>query len=266
MLFKSELDRLYCAHALQWLWCVRHDRPHLSETAIRLATMIAAIGRQRLSRTITDYIKSADVAGCTNSGKQLFQRHLEDLEDAGFIEILDSGDTIVMRCRADWGDDEWDNFEAGKHTRPAGVAHAARGGCVKAKLHQRLEWLKRVARDKEVSPNAARLATVVCLVYLNAKSGMAWPSLETLADDVGLSVRHVQRLVRRLERLGYLGITTSTGRGRANVYRICTPERVTPGSPLDELKGDKSGQERVTPRPPQHIDRTICEGVAPNGA
>ena len=43
--------------------------------------------------------------------------------------------------------------------------------------------------------------------YVNAKSGEAWPSISTIADDLGMGREYVQRVVSKLKSRGLLSVT-----------------------------------------------------------
>jgi hypothetical protein len=62
-------------------------------------------------------------------------------------------------------------------------------------------WLKTCASYPNLS--GADLAVVIALsAYLNSKRGDAWPSIETLAEDVNRSRSTVSRSIERLEKAG----------------------------------------------------------------
>lgn len=73
---------------------------------------------------------------------------------------------------------------------------------------------------------AARLV-ILCLANYTNKSGVAWPSIKTIADDTFVSERQVTRAIAELEESGEIEIIEKgDGRGRSTVYKIT-------------LKGDK---------------------------
>jgi hypothetical protein len=84
---------------------------------------------------------------------------------------------------------------------------------------------------------ALKLAYLICFRYLNRESRAAFVSQETLARDLGATVRTVRRLADILESAG-LTIAQGNGRGRASSYWI-DEERATRASPF--------GPERGTP-------------------
>lgn len=98
-------------------------------------------------------------------------------------------------------------------------------------------------------PDAARYVLSVIAIFAD-ESGTAWPSVPTIAAGAGMSVRTVQRHVRRLEASGYVSTekTPRAGGGwGSNSYRLAYPEvdvvrmvtaRVTPGR---KRRGDSQG-------------------------
>ena len=116
----------------------------------------------------------------------------------------------------------------------------------------RVAFMER-ASAPTVPPHALKLAYLIAFKYMNRKTMTARPAQETLARDLNVSVRTVQRLLDILEPLG-LVIVPGDGRGLASTYCI-DPERVTRVSSFSAQKGDKKGRQkppkRVTPVSPQ---------------
>ena len=76
-------------------------------------------------------------------------------------------------------------------------------------------WTKvpfRIVEDSLVSDKELRL--YVHILRFALKTGMAWPTLETLSRKLGCSVRTVSRLLHHLEFLGYIRITKSVENGK----------------------------------------------------
>ena len=69
--------------------------------------------------------------------------------------------------------------------------------------------LRSVMENNDVG-GAAKLVALVLANYANEK-GLAWPSIESLAEKTGLSTRQIQRLVPQIEKAGLLRITTGGG-------------------------------------------------------
>jgi len=100
------------------------------------------------------------------------------------------------------------------------------------------------------------------------KRGYAWPAISTLAQYLKISERHVQRVLRELERLGLICVTARQGgrrrgsgrSGQSSCYEVLFidagadhAERVTSETAKGDTqgaKGDTQGAERVTPVSP----------------
>ena len=73
----------------------------------------------------------------------------------------------------------------------------------RASAISRIEWARDVG--KVVKPSMkARAVLVIMATYANTKTGVAWPSLERVADDTGWSQSSVKRAVVELMTLGLI--------------------------------------------------------------
>src|SRR5579859_3251738 len=97
-----------------------------------------------------------------------------------------------------------------------------------------LSLMRRVLANSKAR-EGARL-TLLLLAYHADDSGKAWPGLELLARETGLSRRGLLDALARLERSGELTIEHGRGRGRHNVYRCEMGEATSPF--LDRVKGE----------------------------
>lgn len=94
--------------------------------------------------------------------------------------------------------------------------------------------------------------TKVLAILIEATNrGVAWPSLETIANTARIQKRSVYRITEKLERLGYLTIERG-GRGARDVNQYMVHlDRWTGESPLRlrpaSRKGDKSGHKGDKP-------------------
>jgi len=91
-------------------------------------------------------------------------------------------------------------------------------------------WLKQIMADKELPCSAFPLCFVISTYMNRKKGGEAYPSLETLAKDTGMSRRWVIVLTKRLEERGHLEIKHNN-KGRKNVSNRYRP-RLHQGSEL----------------------------------
>src|SRR5687767_908115 len=78
-------------------------------------------------------------------------------------------------------------------------------------------------RSSSQSKGSARLLLFVIASHVNPDSGLAWPSLETLAREIALTRRRVIQLIHVLEALGELTVRRGHGRGHVNFYRVNVP-------------------------------------------
>ena len=112
-------------------------------------------------------------------------------------------------------------------------------------LSDRLAW----AMGLKVKPSS-KLVAVAISSHAGASSGLAWPSLTTLAAETGLSLRQTVYCVRDLERGGHLTITRlRVGKvNRANRYRLpkLAGSAKTGGGSAEVARG---GSAQVAPEP-----------------
>lgn len=90
-------------------------------------------------------------------------------------------------------------------------------------LVQRWHLLGAACRDARLSRTDIAVLFVI-VDRMDAKTGLSWPGLGTVAKDAGINRSSVVRAVRDLVRLGYL-VRDSGGPGRSNRYRMgrCEP-------------------------------------------
>ena len=111
----------------------------------------------------------------------------------------------------------------------------------------KLKFYGALVRDPNLSAMDLRIAWLLLSQYLNAQSLVAWPSAETMARDLGSSLRGVRNSIQRLTAPdGWFKITQGGGRGHSNVY-TANFERVNATSPCGRARGDTvSPLERET--------------------
>ncbi|WP_212710202.1 helix-turn-helix domain-containing protein [Rhodobacter sp. JA431] len=73
-------------------------------------------------------------------------------------------------------------------------------------------------RDAGLSDAAKVLAAALCDDFAHHETGFCNPSLETLAEAVGKSVRTVQRALAELRAAGWIEVSEAHGRGRCNEF------------------------------------------------
>ncbi len=143
----------------------------------------------------------------------------------------------------------------------------------------KLKFYDALVCDPELSAIALRVAWLVLSRYLNARSLVAWPSAETLAGDLGSSLRNVWRAIEQLTKQRWFVIERGGGRGHSNVYSA-NFERVTELSPFPAqtatgtgdtlspvpetvtgmvVNSDRNGRETVTDLSPDSLLREPFE-------
>lgn len=101
--------------------------------------------------------------------------------------------------------------------------------------------------DPHVSDGAVRLWAILSGAYADYSTGEAFPSRNTLAGILGVSVRTVVRYVTQLETAGWLEVVrrrTANGDWTSNLYRL--PTLSTGVVPPVSLPSDTNGTGVVT--------------------
>ena len=94
---------------------------------------------------------------------------------------------------------------------------------------------------------------VVIAEMTSQKTGVCWPSMETLARRCRLTDRAVQAAIRKLQKLGELEVKRNAGQRGANVYRI----------KQEALKKQKPPKRASPPTPEAHFTPEEPEGCSP---
>lgn len=69
-----------------------------------------------------------------------------------------------------------------------------------------------------------KLVYVVLCSYTNSKTDLCYPSVKTMSEKSGLSVRQTVRAIKKLVDIGLIEIVKKGGgRGRKNMYRVIVP-------------------------------------------
>ena len=108
-------------------------------------------------------------------------------------------------------------------------------------LSARLDW----ALALQVSP-PARFVAVAIVKHTGAETGLAWPSLATLARLTGYSKATVKRAVRELDKGSHFTVTRLKV-GKVNASNRYRPQNVSVS--LGWGQSDPRGGVRVTPEP-----------------
>ncbi|RVU17472.1 helix-turn-helix domain-containing protein [Methylobacterium oryzihabitans] len=93
--------------------------------------------------------------------------------------------------------------------------------------------------SQRIEDAGAKLVAMVLANYVDARTGLAFPTIRALAEDASQSERTVQRKLRDLAELGLItirkGMCPRTGRQRANHYLLHLPGLAPP-------RGDSAGE------------------------
>ncbi len=109
-------------------------------------------------------------------------------------------------------------------------------------LVRKLRFIEHLTARRDLSPLELRVG--IRLVSLtNSRRGVAWPTVDMIADDMAAHKRNVIRAIRRLEELGLFAVARSTGRGHASEYAPAF-EILPEGCPFAAARA-----ERVAPAP-----------------
>jgi hypothetical protein len=79
--------------------------------------------------------------------------------------------------------------------------------------------------------------------YHNVQTSSAWPSLQTLAEDTGLSLRYIRRLVAQCVELGLISYAAGLGRGNKGCFRFLELDTATVGPKGGEKEGQNKGRK-----------------------
>lgn len=83
--------------------------------------------------------------------------------------------------------------------------------------------------------------------YHSVQHSKAWPSLQTLAEDTGLSLRYIRGLVAQCVELGIIAYVPGLGRGNKGCFRFLeldTPTVELNGDRNEGRKGDQKGDQK----------------------
>ena len=91
-------------------------------------------------------------------------------------------------------------------------------------LARRAHFVCSAMADPRLSRADQSVLTVIILRYFNDDKRAAWPALDTLAIDTGLSRRSLSRAVSSLQTAGYLVVKAGAGTRSSN-YQLGTRYR-----------------------------------------
>ena len=104
------------------------------------------------------------------------------------------------------------------------------------------------------------------LIWRQGKNAGAWPSLNSMAEDLGVTPRTIQNRLRELEEHGYLHIRERPG--RSNYYRLLAsaqaPTKKVSCPPTKEISG--GGENNFTQNERKEREKVEQEGTKGAGA
>lgn len=113
---------------------------------------------------------------------------------------------------------------------------------------EKFAWNQCILHESRISPVAKSVASLIAH-DLNVARGGAWRGQKSMATLIGVSDRHLRRLLKELEQASYIEIEVGRGRGLTNLYRATFPddapvtEKRTPASDqAPEKRSSASGQ------------------------
>jgi hypothetical protein len=117
------------------------------------------------------------------------------------------------------------------------------------------------------SQRGAGLLVLLAIADYANQEGLAWPSVPTLSSKARLTIRHTQRVLRKLVKMGELEIQKGQGPHGTNYYRVTLgPVAEKSGLTFATLMGDIRGLTRValvSPNPSEEIVKESFEVLPP---
>jgi len=109
-------------------------------------------------------------------------------------------------------------------------------------------WVKALL-DTSLSPVECRV--LMYLVWRQGGNGSAWPSQETIATELALRPDSIRKIVKRLERAGWLAVEWPNGPGRGEKhckrYTVICPKKTQTAVPLLSTENPASHAEKTQP-------------------
>jgi hypothetical protein len=141
---------------------------------------------------------------------------------------------------------------------------------VNGELRPLFSWRGAIC-DSDLAPTVRHVALTLSL-HMNERGGSAFPSVERLAHETGLSDRTVQKALHTLVERGWLAHANAGNRGgrpkpgtiRTNCYEASVPKG-EPASPFDHDKGEPASPfacQKGERRSPLRVNLTTQKGEA----
>lgn len=132
-------------------------------------------------------------------------------------------------------------------------------------------WLSQVAGDGGLPATSARLAITLSR-YMNRGTGDAWPSIRTLANDLGIAENSVRNVIKAMVSAGHMAVEAGGG-NCSNRYRmVIKSDHEEPENPCNKMKGSNvEPLQNSAPHPCNGLHPTPanscgdpCSGLHPN--
>ena len=126
-------------------------------------------------------------------------------------------------------------------------------------LVQKLQWLQALAKTDPPLSRSEITVAITLANMANAKTGICWPSLTTLAQSANANRRSVVRAINQLSDAGFIKVERT--QGRSNVYRLNPTSDTTVTPPVTPMSptSDASVTPPVTPMSPKSINESDKE-------
>ena len=135
-----------------------------------------------------------------------------------------------------------------------------------------VRWRRAVLAEPALT-DAQKLVAFALAEHMNGGGGSCWPSVETLADEVALTRRPVQRALATLDAAGWIEREIGRGRGHSSQYRATfpDPEKASDATPISGEKRRRPVHEKASsqvikgvPGAAQGLQEDDIEDVPPN--
>ena len=126
-------------------------------------------------------------------------------------------------------------------------------------LVQKLKWLQALAKTDPPLTRSEITVAITLANMANAKTGVCWPSLSTLAQNTNADRRSVVRAINQLSLAGFIKVERSLG--RSNLYRLNPTSDTTVTPPVTPMSptSDTSVTPPVTPMSPESMNESDKE-------
>ncbi|KIN65544.1 HTH 36 domain containing protein [Sulfitobacter noctilucae] len=83
----------------------------------------------------------------------------------------------------------------------------------------KLQYLLEMVTDHQLDDNALRVAVYLTLAHADHRTGVSYPSFQTIGAAIGKHAKSVKRALNKVEAAGYMTIKRGTNKGNSSRYR-----------------------------------------------